>query len=98
MPYHFRSGTASHTTIANPLNTAPATKNGGKMVACHSGTMDTAKSKLTMVCTLNTSGVPRPASSRYSFSYRRQWNADPRQPRHGDTVGDSLELALGRVP
>src|SRR5947199_2432293 len=59
---------------------APATKNGGKMVACHSGTIDTAKSKDTTVCTESTSGVLRPPRSRYVFSYRRQWIAEPRQP------------------
>src|SRR5579883_1358929 len=68
-------------TIANPAKIAPATKNGGKMVLCKSGTTTTEKSNDTIVCTLNTSGVPRPASSRYSFSYRRQWYADPRHPR-----------------
>jgi hypothetical protein len=36
---------------------APATKNGGKMVACHKGTIATAKSKDTTVCTESTSGV-----------------------------------------
>ena len=35
--------------MAKPEKMAPATKNGGKMVACHRGTMDTAKSKLTTV-------------------------------------------------
>src|SRR5215210_5961169 len=60
---------------------APATKNGGKIVACHSGTIDTAKSKDTTVCTDSTSGVLRPPRSRYTFSYRRQWIAEPRQPR-----------------
>jgi hypothetical protein len=43
---------------------APATKYGGKTVACQPGTTELAKSKLTMVCTLTTSGAERPASSR----------------------------------
>src|SRR5262245_53826380 len=66
--------------MANPAKMAPATKNGGKMVACHIGTIPTEKSNDTIVCTLKTSGVPRPARSRYSFSNRRQWYAEPRQP------------------
>ena len=47
---------------------APATKNGGKMVACHSGTIDTAKSNDTTVWTESTSGVEMPARIRYTFS------------------------------
>ena len=35
-------------TIANPAKIAPATKYGGKMVACQPGTCDTAKSKDTI--------------------------------------------------
>ena len=48
-------------TIAKPENTAPATKYGGKMVACQPGISETAKSKLTTVSTDSTSGVERPA-------------------------------------
>ena len=47
---------------------APATKYGGKIVVCQPGTMATAKSKLTTVWTETTSGVARPASSRYAVS------------------------------
>ena len=47
-------------TIPNPENIAPATKYGGKIVVCHPGITDTAKSKLTIVCTDNTSGVESP--------------------------------------
>src|SRR6478672_696222 len=78
--YHFLSGMARTSTIAKPEKMAPMTKNGGKMVACHNGTIDTAKSKDTIECTLNTSGVEMPARIRYTFSYRRQWYALPRQP------------------
>jgi hypothetical protein len=42
---------------------APATKYGGKIVLCHPGTIDVAKSKPTTVCTDTTSGVAMPASS-----------------------------------
>src|SRR6266851_8363872 len=59
---------------------APATKYGGKIVVCQPGTMPVAKSKLTTVCTESTSGVAKPASSRYADWYRCQCRADPRQP------------------
>ena len=39
---------------------APATKYGGKIVACHPGSTDTAKSKLTIEWTESTSGVEMP--------------------------------------
>jgi hypothetical protein len=51
-------------TIAKPENIAPATKYGGKIVVCHPGITDVAKSKLTMVCTESTNGVERPASTK----------------------------------
>src|SRR5690606_20271924 len=50
-------------TIANPEKIAPATKYGGKMVVCHPGTTEVAKSNDTIVCTESTSGVLRPAST-----------------------------------
>src|SRR6476619_805600 len=59
---------------------APATKYGGKIVACQPGITDTAKSKLTTVCTGRTSGVARPASSNDAASYRCQCMAEPRHP------------------
>ena len=65
---NFRAGMASVSTIAKPAKTAPATKYGGKNVACHPGICATAKSNETMVCTESTSGVERPASSRYACS------------------------------
>ncbi len=36
-------------TIPNPEKIAPATKYGGKIVVCHPGITETAKSKLTIV-------------------------------------------------
>ncbi len=48
-------------TIAKPLKTAPATKYGGKIVACQPGSWAVAKSKLTTECTESTSGVARAA-------------------------------------
>ena len=41
---------------------APATKYGGKMVECQPGTMATAKSALTTLCTETTSGVASAAN------------------------------------
>src|ERR1700687_5395423 len=58
---------------------APATKYGGKIVVCQPGTIATAKSQLTTVCTETTSGVARPASNNDATSYRVQCIADPRQ-------------------
>src|SRR5690606_32108730 len=68
-------------TIANPENTAPATKYGGKMVVCHPGITDVAKSKDTMVCTESTSGVASPARTRETSSKRSQSFARPDQPQ-----------------
>jgi hypothetical protein len=47
---------------------APATKYGGKIVVCHPGMTDVAKSKLTIVCTERTSGVANPARIRQTVS------------------------------
>ena len=55
---------SSVSTIAKPPKIAPATKYGGKIVACHPGSCEVAKSKLTTECTDSTSGVARAASSR----------------------------------
>ena len=66
MPNTARAGITSVSTIAKPLKIAPATKNGGKIVECQPGTSAIAKSDDTMLCTDNTSGVARPASSRYA--------------------------------
>ena len=54
----------SVSTMAMPEKIAPATKYGGKIVACQPGITAVAKSQLTMVWTETTSGVARPASSR----------------------------------
>ncbi len=63
-PSTFRATIISVSTMAKPLNTAPATKYGGKMVACQPGMTEVAKSIDTMVCTESTSGVARPARRR----------------------------------
>ncbi len=50
--------------MANPPKMAPATKYGGKMVACQPGNWAVAKSKLTTECTDKTRGVARAARIR----------------------------------
>ena len=54
----------SSSTIAKPEKIAPATKYGGKIVACQPGTIAMAKSELTTEWTETTSGVARPPRSR----------------------------------
>ena len=68
-------------TIANPENTAPATKYGGKIVVCQPGITEVAKSKDTIVCTESTSGVAKPANTRETSSKRCQSFALPLQPK-----------------
>ncbi len=55
-------------TIAKPLKIAPATKYGGKIVVCHPGSTDVAKSIETTLCTERTSGVAIAARIRYARS------------------------------
>ena len=59
-----RSGISKVSTMPKPEKIAPATKYGGKMVVCHPGTTETAKSNDTIECTDNTNGVLRPAKRR----------------------------------
>ena len=63
-PNSSRAGTARVTTMAKPLKMAPVTKYGGKIVVCQPGSCETAKSKLTTLCTESTSGVARAARIR----------------------------------
>src|SRR5882757_1793837 len=67
-------------TIAKPEKIAPATKYGGKIVVCHPGTTEVAKSKDTIVCTDNTNGVLSPASTNDKLSWRCQCLVEPVQP------------------
>ncbi len=67
-PNHLRAGIRIVPTMAKPENTAPATKYGGKIAVCQPGICEVAKSNDTTECTDSTSGVARPASSRYAFS------------------------------
>ena len=54
--------------MAKPPKIAPATKYGGKIVVCHVGRIEVAKSKETTLWTERTSGVESPAKSRYAIS------------------------------
>src|SRR5678816_3708243 len=76
----FRVTSNNVCTIANPEKIAPATKYGGKMVVCHPGITEVAKSKDTTVCTESTSGVLKPASTSARLSWRCQCFVDPVQP------------------
>ena len=51
------------------------------MVVCQPGTMEVAKSKDTIECTENTSGVANPANTRETNSKRFQFLARPDQPK-----------------
>ena len=63
-PQRIRKGTIRVITIDSPEKIAPVTKYGGKIVVCQPGMTEVAKSKLTIVWTLTTRGVARPASIR----------------------------------
>ena len=67
--------------MAKPEKIAPATKYGGKMVVCQPGITEVAKSKDTMVCTDNTSGVANPAKTSETSSNLCQSLARPDQPK-----------------
>ena len=60
-PNAHRSGIMIVITRATPLKIAPATKYGAKIVECHPGTIERAKSHETTECTDSTSGVAIPA-------------------------------------
>ena len=64
----FRTRVSKVTTIPKPEKIAPATKYGGKIVVCQPGSMETAKSKDTIVCTDKTSGVESAANNMYTIS------------------------------
>src|SRR5262245_55008559 len=96
MLYQTRRGIQRISTIANPAKIAPATKYGGKMVACQPGICDTEKSRDTIECTESTSGVESPANSRYAISYRCQCRALPRQPHESNPYANLNFLSFAR--
>ena len=67
--------------MAKPEKIAPATKYGGKIVVCHPGITEVAKSKDTIVCTESTKGVAKPANTNDTSSNRCQSLARPDQPK-----------------
>ena len=67
--------------MAKPEKIAPATKYGGKIVVCHPGITEVAKSKDTIVCTESTKGVAKPANTNDTSSKRCQSLARPDQPK-----------------
>src|ERR1051326_946058 len=67
-------------TIPIPEKMAPATKYGGKMVACQPGTSDIAKSNDTTECTESTSGVLNAARKRYARVKCRHSLSELRHP------------------
>src|SRR6478752_435649 len=83
-------------TIANPENTAPATKYGGKIVVCHPGITEVAKSKDTIVCTESTSGVAKPANTRDKDSCRCQCLVEPVQPKAATPYKSLRNLVFAR--
>src|SRR5512143_1481425 len=86
----------SVSTIAKPEKMAPATKYGGKIVVCQPGMTEVAKSQLTIVCTDTTSGVARPASRRYSVSYRAHVRFEPVHPRLKNPVRARFTFVVAR--
>src|SRR5438093_8750359 len=89
-----REGIKIVSTIANPLKIAPATKYGGKIVVCQPGTIEVAKSKDTMVCTDNTSGVASPANTSDNDSCRCQCFVLPVQPKAAIPYNNLRNLVL----
>ncbi len=67
-------------TIPMPEKIAPATKYGGKMVACQPGVRAMAKSNDTTLCTDSTSGVANAARNRYARVKCRHSLSEFRQP------------------
>src|SRR5215216_4596701 len=67
-------------TMPIPEKIAPATKYGGKIVACHPGVSAMAKSKDTTECTESTSGVEKAARKRYIRPKCRHSGSEFRHP------------------
>src|SRR3990172_4259096 len=69
----FLIGTTRVITIASPEKIAPATKYGGKIVLCHPGTLDIAKSHDTTLWTEITrvhAGLDREGASRKTKAFQ----------------------------
>src|SRR5688572_22158714 len=78
-------------TMPIPEKIAPATKYGGKIVACQPGVSAIAKSNDTTECTDNTSGVLNAAKKRYARVKCRHSLLEFRHP------SDSTEKSRFRI-
>src|SRR5688572_5862082 len=97
--YSFRLNTSLVTnikvnTIAKPEKIAPATKYGGKIVVCHPGITEVAKSNDTIVCTDNTSGVLSPARTSERLSCLCQCFVLPVHPNDAIPYNNFLSFVL----
>src|SRR5213075_1292136 len=81
-------------TMPRPEKIAPATKYGGKIVACQPGTSDMAKSKDTTECTDSTSGVENAARNRYA---RVKCRHSRSEFRHSNESAANTRLRMGFV-
>src|SRR5215470_4910563 len=79
-------------TMPMPEKMAPATKYGGKIVACQPGVSAIAKSNDTTECTDNTSGVANAARKRYARVKCRHSRSELRHP--SDSIA-KIDLRTG---
>src|SRR5829696_10102859 len=81
-------------TIPMPEKMAPATKYGGKIVACQPGVSAIAKSNDTTECTDSTSGVENAARNRYA---RVKWRHSLSEFRQPSDSAEKMRLRIGFV-
>src|SRR3954464_15289842 len=81
-------------TMPMPEKIAPATKYGGKIVACQPGVSAIAKSKDTTECTDSTSGVANAARNRYA---RVKWRHSLSEFRQPSDIAEKIRLRIGFV-
>src|SRR5687768_10065013 len=81
-------------TMPMPEKIAPATKYGGKIVACQPGVSAIAKSKDTTECTESTSGVLNAARNRYA---RVKWRHSLSELRQPSESAEKIALRTGFV-
>src|SRR5215472_2833673 len=79
-------------TMPMPEKMAPATKYGGKIVACQPGVSAIAKSNDTTECTESTSGVANAARKRYA---RVKWRHSRSELRHPSESIDRMDFRTG---
>ena len=81
-------------TIPMPEKMAPATKYGGKIVACQPGVSAIAKSNDTTECTDSTSGVLNAARNRYIRAKCRHSRSEFRQPSESTAQDRFLRIGF----